>query len=60
MIQSMMFPMELNWKMVLIVVLGVFLASFVDGIAGGAAQEEDWDDPRDRDHSNKKDDPKDA
>ena len=35
MIQSMMFPMELNWKMVLIVVLGVFLASFVDGIAGG-------------------------
>lgn len=31
----MMFPMELSWKMVLIVVLGVFLASFVDGIAGG-------------------------
>lgn len=31
----MMFPMELSWKMVLIVVVGVFLASFVDGIAGG-------------------------
>lgn len=31
----MLFPMELTWKMVLIVIVGVFLASFVDGIAGG-------------------------
>ncbi len=31
----MLFPMALSWKMVLIVVAGVFLASFVDGIAGG-------------------------
>ena len=31
----MLFPMELTVKMVLIVVVGVFLASFVDGIAGG-------------------------
>ena len=29
------FPMELTWKMVLIVPVGVFLASVVDGIAGG-------------------------
>ena len=35
MIQAMLFPMGLTWKMVLIVVAGVFLASFVDGIAGG-------------------------
>ena len=32
----------------------------LDGIAGGASQEGDWDDPRERDHSNKKDDPKDV
>ena len=31
----MLFPMELSVRMVLIVVFGVFLASFVDGIAGG-------------------------
>lgn len=31
----MLFPMDLSVKMVLIVVVGVFLASFVDGIAGG-------------------------
>ena len=31
----MLFPMELSVRMVLIVVVGVFLASFVDGIAGG-------------------------
>ena len=30
-----LFPMELTARMVLIVVAGVFLASFVDGIAGG-------------------------
>ncbi len=30
-----LFPMELTVRMVLIVVAGVFLASFVDGIAGG-------------------------
>ena len=35
MIQAMLFPMELSVKMVLIVVVGVFLASFMDGIAGG-------------------------
>ena len=33
--QSMLFPMELSLRMVLIVVVGVFLASFVDGVAGG-------------------------
>ena len=32
----------------------------LDGIAGGAGQEGGWDDPRERDHSNKKDDPKDV
>ncbi len=32
----------------------------LDGIAGGAGQEGDWDDPREHDHSNKKDDPKDV
>ena len=32
----------------------------LDGVAGGAGQEGDWDDPRERDHSNKKDDPKDV
>jgi uncharacterized membrane protein YfcA len=32
---AMLFPMELTVQMVLIVVIGVFLASFVDGIAGG-------------------------
>ena len=31
----MLFPVPLTWKMVLIVAAGVFLASFVDGIAGG-------------------------
>ena len=31
----MLFPMELTVRMVIIVVVGVFLASFVDGIAGG-------------------------
>jgi hypothetical protein len=31
----MLFPMELSLHMVLIVVVGVFLASFVDGVAGG-------------------------
>ena len=35
MIQAMLFPMELSWKMVFIVMAGVFLAGFVDGIAGG-------------------------
>jgi len=34
-VQAMLFPAELSVKMVLIVVVGVFLASFVDGIAGG-------------------------
>ena len=33
--QAMLFPMELSLRMVLIVVVGVFLASFVDGVAGG-------------------------
>ncbi len=33
--QAMLFPMELSMKMVVIVAIGVFLASFVDGIAGG-------------------------
>ena len=33
--QSMWLPMELNVSMVLIVVAGVFLAGFMDGIAGG-------------------------
>ena len=33
--QAMLFPMELSVRMVLIVVVGVFLASFVDGVAGG-------------------------
>ena len=33
--QAMLFPMALTWRMVLIVVVGVFLASFMDGIAGG-------------------------
>ena len=33
--QAMLFPMELSLRMVLIVVAGVFLASFVDGVAGG-------------------------
>ena len=31
----MLFPVPLTWKMVIIVAIGVFLASFVDGIAGG-------------------------
>lgn len=31
----MLMPMELTGKMLLIVLLGVFLASFVDGVAGG-------------------------
>lgn len=33
--QAMFFPMELSVRMVLIVIVGVFLASFVDGMAGG-------------------------
>ncbi len=33
--QAMLFPMDMTLKMVLIVAVGVFLASFVDGIAGG-------------------------
>ena len=33
--QAMLFPMELSLRMVIIVVIGVFLASFVDGVAGG-------------------------
>ncbi len=33
--QAMLFPVELTSRMVIIVVIGVFLASFVDGIAGG-------------------------
>ena len=33
--QAMLFPMDLTVKMVVIVAIGVFLASFVDGIAGG-------------------------
>ena len=33
--QAMLFPMALTLRMVLIVVVGVFLASFVDGVAGG-------------------------
>ena len=33
--QAMLFPMPLNARMVLIVVVGTFLAAFVDGIAGG-------------------------
>ncbi len=33
--RAMLFPMALSGKMVLIVVVGVFLASFVDGVAGG-------------------------
>ena len=32
---TLLFPMELSAKMIVIVALGVFLASFVDGIAGG-------------------------
>lgn len=32
---TLLFPMELSAKMILIVAVGVFLASFVDGIAGG-------------------------
>lgn len=32
---AMLFPMELTVQMAVIVVIGVFLASFVDGIAGG-------------------------
>ena len=31
----MLFPMALTWRMAAIVVIGVFLASFVDGVAGG-------------------------
>ena len=33
--QAMLFPIELNARMVIIVVVGVFLAAFMDGIAGG-------------------------
>ena len=33
--QAILFPLPLTWRMVLIVAVGVFLASFVDGIAGG-------------------------
>ena len=35
MIHEILFPMDLTWKMVLLVPIGVFLASVVDGIAGG-------------------------
>ena len=35
MMNSLLFPMELSVKMVIIVAVGVFLAAFVDGIAGG-------------------------
>ena len=34
-VQALLFPMELSLRMVLIAVVGVFLAGFVDGIAGG-------------------------
>ena len=34
-LQSMWMPMELSLPVVLIVVVGVFLAGFMDGIAGG-------------------------
>ena len=33
--QAMLFPMELNARMVIIVIVGVFMAAFLDGIAGG-------------------------
>ena len=33
--QAMLFPMQLSWRMVIIVAVGVFLASFLDSIAGG-------------------------
>ena len=33
--QAMLFPMALTPRMIVIVVLGVFLASLVDGVAGG-------------------------
>lgn len=33
--RAMLMPMELTPKMILIVVIGVFLASFTDGVAGG-------------------------
>ena len=33
--RAMLFPMELTPKMLAIVVIGVFLASFTDGVAGG-------------------------
>ena len=33
--QGLLFPMALSWRMAAIVVIGVFLASFVDGVAGG-------------------------
>ena len=33
--QAMLFPMALTPRMIVIVVFGVFLASFVDGVAGG-------------------------
>ena len=32
---AMLFPMELTGRMLAIVIVGVFLASFVDGVAGG-------------------------
>ena len=32
---SIFFPAELSWRMIIIVCAGVFLASFVDSIAGG-------------------------
>ena len=31
----MLFPMELNARMVIIVIIGVFMASLLDAIAGG-------------------------
>ena len=35
MIRQMLFPMPMTVQMVVIVIVGVFLASFVDGVAGG-------------------------
>ena len=33
--RELFFPMDLTWQMIGIVVLGVFLASFIDSMAGG-------------------------
>ena len=32
---SLLFPIQLSWQMVIIISIGVFLASFVDSIGGG-------------------------